>query len=58
LISFGMKVCGHREDAEDMAQEVLVKSLPHLKNLTDPRALSTWLSALAEWPQATQRKTS
>jgi RNA polymerase sigma-70 factor, ECF subfamily len=47
LISFGMKVCGHREDAEDTAQEVLLKSLPHLKNLADPRALSTWLYVAA-----------
>ncbi|MGB6872444.1 MAG: sigma factor, partial [Acidobacteriaceae bacterium] len=43
VLSFGVKVCGHREDAEDTAQEVLIKSLPHLAKLDDPRALSAWL---------------
>lgn len=43
LLSFGYKVCGHREDAEDTAQEVLLKALPHLAKLDDPRALSVWL---------------
>lgn len=47
LFSFGMKICGHREDAEDTAQEVLVKSLPHLAKLQDPQALSTWLYTAA-----------
>jgi RNA polymerase sigma-70 factor (ECF subfamily) len=47
VFSFGMKVCGHREDAEDTAQEVLVKSLPHLAKLDDPRALSAWLYTAA-----------
>lgn len=47
LVSFGMKVCGQREDAEDTAQEVLIKSLPHLKNLANARVLSTWLYVAA-----------
>lgn len=47
VFSFGMKICGHREDAEDTAQEVLVKSLPHLAKLDDPLALSTWLYTAA-----------
>ncbi len=48
VLSFGMKVCGHREDAEDTAQEVLLKSLPHLANLEDPQALSAWLYTAAK----------
>lgn len=48
LFSFGMKVCGRREDAEDTAQEVLLKSLPHLGKLEDPRALSAWLYTAAK----------
>lgn len=48
LFSFGVKVCGHREDAEDTAQEVLLKSLPHLAKLEDPQALSTWLYTAAK----------
>ena len=48
VLSFGIKVCGHREDAEDTAQEVLVKALPHLARLQDPQALSAWLYTAAK----------
>ncbi|MFP5226865.1 MAG: sigma-70 family RNA polymerase sigma factor [Acidobacteriota bacterium] len=48
VVSFGIKVCGHREDAEDTAQEVLVKALPHLAKLEDPHALSAWLYTAAK----------
>jgi len=43
VYSFSMKVCGHREDAEDTMQEVLFKAIPHLAKLEDPRALAVWL---------------
>lgn len=43
VYSFSMKVCGHREDAEDTMQEVLFRSLPHLSKLEEPRALAVWL---------------
>ena len=43
VYSFSMKVCGHREDAEDTMQEVLYRSLRHLAKLQDPRALAVWL---------------
>jgi RNA polymerase sigma-70 factor (ECF subfamily) len=42
-----MKVCGHREDAEDTMQDVLLKSLPYLPKLQDPRALAVWLYKVA-----------
>src|SRR5260370_36006430 len=42
-----MKVCGHREDAEDTTQEVLVRSLPHLAKISDPKALAVWLYTVA-----------
>ena len=48
VLSFGIRVCGQREDAEDTAQEVLIKALPHLAKLEDPRALSTWLYRAAK----------
>lgn len=48
VLSFGIKVCGHREDAEDTAQEVLFRALPHLAKLEDPRALSAWLYTAAK----------
>lgn len=47
VLSFGIKVCGHREDAEDTAQEVLLKALPYLASLQDPQALSAWLYTAA-----------
>lgn len=47
VFSFSMKVCGHREDAEDTMQDVLVSSLPHLAKIEDPRALSVWLYTAA-----------
>lgn len=48
VLSFGIKVCGHREDAEDTAQEVLFSALPHLAALKDPQALSAWLYTAAK----------
>lgn len=47
VFSFSMKVCGHREDAEDTMQDVLVSSLPHLAKINDSRALSVWLYTAA-----------
>ncbi len=43
VYSFSMKMCGHREDAEDTSQEVLFRSLKHLPKLQDPSALAAWL---------------
>jgi len=43
VFSFSMKVCGHREDAEDNSQDVLVRSLPYLPKFDSPQALAVWL---------------
>jgi len=43
VFSFSMKMCGHREDAEDTSQEVLFRSLKHLPKLQDPSSLAAWL---------------
>jgi RNA polymerase sigma-70 factor (ECF subfamily) len=43
VYSFSMKVCGHRQDAEDTMQEVLSGSLRHLAKLQNPQALALWL---------------
>ena len=43
VFSFSMKMCGHREDAEDTTQEVLFRSLKHLHKLQEPAALAAWL---------------
>ena len=47
VYSFSMKVCGHRQDAEDTMQEVLLKSIPHLNKFDNPRALAVWLYKVA-----------
>jgi len=47
VYSFSMKVCGHREDAEDTMQEVLLKSIPHLSKFENSRALTVWLYKVA-----------
>jgi RNA polymerase sigma-70 factor, ECF subfamily len=45
--SFSMKVCGHREDAEDTAQETLIRAVPVLSNFNSPEALAVWLYKVA-----------
>jgi RNA polymerase sigma-70 factor (ECF subfamily) len=48
VFSFSMKVCGHRQDAEDTSQEVLFKATEHLPTLKDPGGLTTWLYTVAK----------
>ena len=47
VYSFSMKVCGHAEDAEDTAQDVLLKSLPYLAKFDNTKALTVWLYRVA-----------
>jgi RNA polymerase sigma-70 factor, ECF subfamily len=48
VFSFSMRVCGHREDAEDTMQEVLLKSVPQLPKFNSPKALVVWLYKVAK----------
>lgn len=48
VFAFSMRVCGHREDAEDTMQDVLVKSIPHLPKFENPKALVVWLYTVAK----------
>ncbi len=45
--SFSMKVCGHREDAEDTAQETLLRTMPDLGQFDSAEALAVWLYKVA-----------
>jgi RNA polymerase sigma-70 factor (ECF subfamily) len=45
--SFSMKVCGHREDAEDTAQETLIRTVRELPHFESPEALAVWLYKVA-----------
>ena len=48
VYSFGMKFCANREDAEDTAQETLLRLARSLKNFPDSRALAVWLYKVAK----------
>lgn len=58
VYSFSMKLCGHREDAEDTTQEVLYRSLRHLARIDEPRALAVWLYTVTRNRCWRMRKTS
>ena len=47
VFSFSMKVCGHREDAEDTSQATLMKALPRLGKFGSANALGVWLYKVA-----------
>src|ERR1019366_2981440 len=47
VYSFSLKVCGHREDAEDTMQDVLLKSIPYLAKFENSQALTVWLYKVA-----------
>ena len=47
LMAFGVRMCGHHEDAEDVFQETLLKAYLGLKDLREPKALRTWLYRVA-----------
>ena len=48
VFAFSMRVCGHREDAEDTMQNVLLKSVAHLPNFNNSKALVVWLYTVAK----------
>jgi RNA polymerase sigma-70 factor, ECF subfamily len=48
VFAFGMRLCGHREDAEDTMQEVLVKAIPYLPKFDNSQALAKWLYTVAK----------
>jgi RNA polymerase sigma-70 factor (ECF subfamily) len=43
IYAFGMRMCGHREDAEDVVQETLIAVHRSLSTLREPRAVTSWL---------------
>ncbi len=47
VYSFSMKVCGHREDAEDIMQETLLRVAPMLERISNAQALAVWLYKVA-----------
>lgn len=47
IFSFSYAMCGHRQDAEDVAQETLLQAFRKLNTLRAPEALNTWLFRIA-----------
>jgi len=41
-----LRVCGNREDAEDVLVEALLKAYRHLEQLRDPAAFRSWLAQI------------
>jgi RNA polymerase sigma-70 factor (ECF subfamily) len=48
VYGFGMKVCGSHEDAQDTAQETLIRLARQLRKFPDARALAVWLYKVAK----------
>jgi RNA polymerase sigma-70 factor, ECF subfamily len=48
VYGFGMKVCGSHEDAQDTAQETLIRLARQLRDFPNARALSVWLYKVAK----------
>ena len=48
VYGFAMKVCGTPEDAEDTAQETLIRLARELKEFPNARALAVWLYKVAK----------
>lgn len=46
--TFAMRVCGNREDAEDVAQETMIRLAPSLNRFSDGRGLGVWLYKVAK----------
>jgi len=58
VFSFGMRVCGNREDAEDTAQETLLRLARQLRDFPDARALAVWLYKVAKTQCVMSRRKS
>ncbi len=47
IYGFGIRVCGHTEDAQDVFQETLIQAYRKLAELKHPEALKSWLYRVA-----------
>ena len=48
VYGLGMKFCGSHADAQDTAQETLIRLARQLKDFTDARAMAVWLYKVAK----------
>jgi RNA polymerase sigma-70 factor (ECF subfamily) len=47
ILGFGRRMCGHRDDADEVLQETLLKAYLSLRDLRSPAALKTWVYRVA-----------
>lgn len=47
LFQYSFLMCGHREDAEEVAQETLLKVFEKLEQLNEPEAMKAWVFRIA-----------
>ncbi len=47
ILAFGLRMCGHHHDAEDVFQETLLAAYGGLSEVRDPKAVRTWLFKIA-----------
>ncbi len=47
LFSFGLRMCGHQQDAEDIAQETFLSAFRHLDRFRQETPLKNWLFKIA-----------
>jgi RNA polymerase sigma-70 factor (ECF subfamily) len=48
LFQYSFLMCGHREDAEEVAQETLMRVFSNLDQLRDPQNLKSWVFRIAK----------
>ncbi len=48
LFQYTFLMCGHREDAEEVAQETLMRVFSNLEQLRDPQSLKAWVFRIAK----------
>lgn len=58
VLKFSLKICRQREDAEDTAQEVLMRTAHILHDFDNPMALSVWLYKVARTQCMMKRRRS
>jgi len=58
IFRYSFTMCGHREDAEEVAQETLMKSFENLSQLREPERLKSWVFRIAKNACLTKRRRS
>ena len=58
IFNYSLLMCGHREDAEEVAQETLLKVFESMEQLRDPEHVKPWIFRIARNMCLTKRRRS